>query len=72
MREVVIGGLYRHFKGHLYRVSAVARHSETLEELVIYTDDTGNTWARPKGMFLGIAEQGEKAIPRFRLEREEA
>ena len=32
----ILPGLYRHFKGGLYRVEGVARHSETLEEMVVY------------------------------------
>ena len=52
-------GIYRHYKGGLYEVIDTARHSETLEELVVYralyTDDAyGNQalWVRPKTMFL--------------------
>ncbi len=52
--EVVIGAKYRHFKGGEYEVIAVARHSETLEELVIYKALGGEeVWARPKSMFTG-------------------
>ena len=36
MREVKINGVYRHFKGRCYLVVDVARHSETLEEYVVY------------------------------------
>ena len=36
MEEIVIGGRYRHYKGKEYIVLGIARHSETLEELVIY------------------------------------
>ena len=53
-REVKIHGLYRHFKGNLYFVEDVARHSESMEELVIYRalyDDHG-LFARPLKMFL--------------------
>ncbi|MCQ2469412.1 MAG: DUF1653 domain-containing protein [Ruminococcus sp.] len=52
--ELVIGGKYRHFKGNEYEVLAVARHSETMEELVIYKSlSYGDVWARPKAMFTG-------------------
>ncbi|MES2690289.1 MAG: DUF1653 domain-containing protein [Bacteroidota bacterium] len=51
-------GLYRHYKGKQYEVISVARHSETLEELVVYKAlydspdfGYGATWVRPKAMF---------------------
>ena len=49
---VEVGKLYRHFKGTTHRVIAIAKHSETLEELVIYThEDTNEVWARPIDLF---------------------
>ena len=51
--EVVVGGTYKHFNGTLHKVIAIAKHSETLENMVIYThEDTGEIWARPYDMFL--------------------
>ncbi|HEV8051973.1 MAG TPA: DUF1653 domain-containing protein, partial [Parachlamydiaceae bacterium] len=35
-KTIVIDGLYEHYKGLLYKILAVARHSETLEELIVY------------------------------------
>ena len=51
--KVVVGGLYRHYKGGLYRVVSIAKHSETLEELVVYVNETDPTlvWARPISMW---------------------
>lgn len=54
--EIIIGGKYRHYKGGEYEIISVARHSETLEELVIYKSlATGDIWARPKSIFIGKA-----------------
>lgn len=57
-------GRYRHFKGFLCEVVGVAKHSETQEELVIYTHD-GQLWARPLAMFLETVERDGQRIPRF-------
>ena len=57
-RELKIGGYYRHFKGTLYRVLALARHTETDEELVVYQAvDGGTVYARPKAMFLSPVDK---------------
>lgn len=48
-------GLYKHYKGAIYEVIGVARHSETLEELVVYKatyqKEGENLWVRPLNMF---------------------
>ena len=66
-RTLQVGGVYRHFKGGQYRVLTVAKHSETLEELVIYQScgEDGAVWARPKAMFLDSLPDGRE---RFALE----
>ena len=60
-------GSYRHYKGNLYEVLGVARHSETDEEFVVYRAlyGTGGLWIRPKAMFLEMVEKDGKRIPRF-------
>lgn len=46
-------GLYKHYKGNVYEVIGTARHSETLEELVVYkSPEGGNLWVRPASMFM--------------------
>ena len=54
MREVKPGGVYRHFTGKMYQVVDVAKHSETLEEYVVYRQlyGEGKLWIRPLSMFL--------------------
>ena len=49
-------GQYRHFKGGVYQVVGVARHSETGEELVVYRHD-GTLWVRPLGMFFDAIDR---------------
>jgi hypothetical protein len=66
-------GRYRHYKGNEYVVIGVAKHSETLEEMVVYRPDYGEQglWVRPKEMFLETVEVDGKQVPRFRFLREE-
>lgn len=55
-------GLYRHYKGTYYEVIGVAKHSETLEEVVVYRPLYGERglWVRPLEMFDGFLENGAK------------
>jgi hypothetical protein len=70
VRDITIGGIYQHYKGKNYQVLGIARHSETLEELVIYNclyeNPEGKTWARPLQMFLENVVIDGKSLPRFR------
>ena len=61
-------GIYEHYKGNKYKVLSVGRHSETLEELVIYQAQYGDfgIWARPLKMFTGTVKVEGKEIPRFK------
>ena len=62
-------GLYRHYKGGEYEVVGVARHSETLEAMVMYRplyNDSG-MWARPFAMFVEQVEMKGLWQPRFAL-----
>lgn len=71
MEKLIVGGTYQHYKGNYYKVIDLARHSETLEEMVIYEclyeNDLGKIWARPKKMFLENVTVAGKIVPRFRL-----
>ena len=70
--SVVIGGKYEHYKGKPYRVLAVAKHSETLEEMVVYQQLYGEegVWVRPLEMFLETVVVEGKTVPRFRYMEE--
>lgn len=47
--KLEVGALYKHFKGHKYKVLMVAKDASTLEDMVIYqnTDDESLIWVRP-------------------------
>ena len=66
MNELKIGK-YRHFKGKEYEVLGAAKHSETLEEVVVYRALYGDygLWIRPKAMFLEKVIKDGKEILRF-------
>ncbi|GAA0910124.1 hypothetical protein GCM10009552_21740 [Rothia nasimurium] len=65
-------GYYRHFKGMPYRVLGVARHSETMEEHVVYQALYGDhgLWVRPAAMFAETVEHEGRVQPRFAFERD--
>ena len=60
-------GRYRHFKGNEYPVLYNARHSETMEELVVYKAlyGEGGIWVRPAAMFCETVTRDSKTVPRF-------
>jgi hypothetical protein len=60
-------GRYRHYKGGRYEVLGVARHSETLEPVVVYRPlyGEGALWVRPFAMFTGTVQVDGVAQPRF-------
>ena len=66
-QNLIVRGIYRHYKGNLYEVLEIAKHSETEEELVVYRELYGDygVWVRPLGMFTETIN----GVPRFALER---
>ena len=65
--QTVLPGRYRHFKGNEYEVIGTARHSETLEEMVVYRAlyGDGALWVRPAAMWNETVERDGKKMQRF-------
>lgn len=66
-------GIYRHFKGNCYRLLYVAKHSETLEPMVVYQALYGEhgIWVRPAAMWAEHITREDYSGPRFILVEEE-
>ncbi len=62
-------GLYKHYKGNIYEVIGVAKHSETLEEMVVYKatyqPEGQNLWVRPLKLFLETIIVNGQSVKRF-------
>ncbi len=60
-------GKYRHFKGNEYEVIGIARHSETLEKMVVYRAlyGDGGLWVRPAAMWQETVTRDGVTYPRF-------
>ena len=67
-------GRYRHFKGNEYQVVGTARHSETLEEMVVYRAlyGDGSLWVRPAAMWTETVDRDGYRGPRFYPVEDEA
>lgn len=63
-------GIYRHYKGGRYEVIGVAKHSESLEEMVVYRAlyGEGGLWVRPASMWNEWVEKDGEKVLRFTLE----
>lgn len=63
-------GTYQHYKNKkFYKVISIAKHSETLEDMVVYEaqydNPVGKVWVRPLKMFEETVEYEDKKVPRF-------
>jgi hypothetical protein len=67
MQAQIKAGIYRHFKGNRYQVLYIAKHSETLEEMVVYQALYGEMgiWVRPASMWNEKIERDGKTFKRF-------
>lgn len=66
--EGLLPGKYRHFKGGEYELLGIARHSETLEPMVVYRAlyGDGGVWVRPASMWNETVDKDGYRGPRFR------
>lgn len=71
---MITPGKYTHYKGHDYEVLFVGKHSDTLEEYVVYrglynSEEFGNNpvWVRPLKAFTETVTVDGKDVPRFRF-----
>ena len=71
-RQDIKLGKYRHFKGKEYEVIGLAKHTETLEEMVVYKEmyGEGMLWVRPASMFTDLKQIDGQLVPRFVLLQE--
>jgi len=71
MNDVKLGTYQHSKKGTFYRVIGVGKHSETLEDFVVYEtlydNPLSKIWIRPKNMFLEIITLNGKKVPRFKF-----
>ena len=67
MRTMIKKGIYRHYKGNEYEVIGVAKHSETLEDMVVYKAlyGDGGIWVRPASMWNETVIKDGKEHKRF-------
>lgn len=69
-REIKIGEVYKHFKGHIVRIVCVAKNTETIEEEVVYYHIKNKEyWVRPLNMFNSLVDKDKypdvKQVYRF-------
>lgn len=65
MQKIEIGKTYKHYKGNLYKIIALAKHSETNEDMIVYQNvKKGDIWVRPKSMWNETVKDG---VLRFTL-----
>lgn len=68
MQEITVGKIYKHYKGNIYKIIALAKHSETGEDMIVYQNiEKGDIWVRPKSMWNEEVYVGNKTVLRFEL-----
>lgn len=67
MQEISVGKIYRHYKGNEYKIIGFAKHSETLEDMIVYQAiSDGKIWVRPYSMWNEVVD--DKGTLRFTIE----
>ncbi len=70
--EITVGSEWQHFKGDVMKVVALVKHSESLEEMVVY-EHHGEMWARPISSFLSNEDisqrEDNKTGQKYRFEK---
>ncbi|WP_413295330.1 DUF1653 domain-containing protein [Bdellovibrio sp. HCB185ZH] len=71
--QLPIGGaIYKHYKGKLYQVIGVGKHSETMEDVVLYQclyeNSLGRLWTRPLAMWNEVVDVDGRKVPRFEFQ----
>ena len=68
MQEITVGKIYKHYKGNVYKIIALGKHSETEEDMIVYQHvDKGDIWVRPKSMWNEEVLVDGKKVLRFSL-----
>ena len=66
MQEITVGKTYKHYKGNVYRIIALGKHSETCEDMIVYQSvEKRDVWIRPRKMWNETVD--EKGTLRFTL-----
>ena len=66
MQRIIIGKKYKHYKGNVYKILALAKHSETVENMIVYQSvTTGDVWVRPEHMWNEVVD--DKGTLRFTM-----
>lgn len=70
-RQVKVNSLYKHFKGHIYKVIAIAKDSEDLSLKVVYQNvDNNETWIRDYNEFISLVDKTKypDVLQKYRFE----
>lgn len=66
MQKITPGRIYRHYKGNLYKIITLAKHSETGEDMIVYQNtEKGDIWVRPAYMWNESVNVDGKNVLRF-------
>ena len=58
MQEITVGKAYKHYKGNIYKIIALAKHSETVDDMSVYQSvKNGDIWVRPKYMWNAVVDK---------------